>query len=217
MVGRSQTGRLGEASLPRFRKFRVVGGFQTTQPNRAQSCLIVPNRFIFHVRRTDMFNAKSPRREGAKRKAEIGKAESRNALLLCVFAVLFTKTLHFAQSFPRSVFSVCSCSCCLVAACRAATWRLCVEKSSLSVKSGKSVVPFLRLRLAALGILWLLAGIQRKCLSMNNLQLKSSFANQGQSRLIKPNRVIFMRGNGIHPGIWLWRLWNFRRQLALLF
>jgi hypothetical protein len=37
--------------------------------------------------------------------------------------------------------------------CVFATWRLCVEKSSLSVKSVKSVVPFLRLRLAALGFL----------------------------------------------------------------
>jgi Tfp pilus assembly protein PilV len=35
-----------------------------------------------------MFNAKAQRREGAKRKAEIAKAESRNALPLCVFASL---------------------------------------------------------------------------------------------------------------------------------
>jgi hypothetical protein len=49
-----------------------------------------------------------------------------------------------------------------------------------------------RLRLAAPGFLRLLAGIERKCLSMNNLQLKSSFGGQGRSRLIKANRVIFL-------------------------
>jgi len=46
---------------------------------------------------------------------------------LCALAVLFTKTLHFWQSFPPSVFSVSSCSSSLVAACRAASLRLCVE------------------------------------------------------------------------------------------
>jgi hypothetical protein len=42
----------------------------------------------------------------------------------------------------------------LVAACRAGPWRLCVERSFLSVKSAKSVVQFLWLRLAALGNPW---------------------------------------------------------------
>ena len=41
------------------------------------------------------------------------------------FAVLFPRTVHFRQSFSVSVFSVCSCSNSLVAACRARSWRLC--------------------------------------------------------------------------------------------
>jgi hypothetical protein len=61
--------------------------------------------------------------------------------------------------------------------CVFATWRLCVEKSFLSVKSVKSVVPFLWLRPAALCFLRLFAEKQRKCLSMNNLQLKSCVSN----------------------------------------
>jgi hypothetical protein len=64
---------------------------------------------------TRLINAKARRCKDAKRKAEIGKAESRNALPLRVFV----------------------------------TWRLCVEKPSLSVKSVKSVAQFLRLRLDA--------------------------------------------------------------------
>jgi hypothetical protein len=85
----------------------------------------------------------------------------------------------------------------LVAACRAEPWRLCAEGSSLSVKSMKSVVQFLWLRLAALGLLRIFAAIIPKCLSMNNLQIKWGFSNQGQSRLIKANQVIFEGLTGV--------------------
>jgi hypothetical protein len=74
----------------------------------------------------------------------------------------------------------------LVAACRAAPWRLCAE-----------VVQFLWLRLAALGLLRIFAAIIPKCLSMNNLQIKWGFSNQGQSRLIKANQVIFEGLTGV--------------------
>jgi hypothetical protein len=43
---------------------------------------------------------------------------------------------------------------------------------------------------AFLRVLRLFAAIQLKSLSMNNLQLIANFRNQGQSNLIKPNRVI---------------------------
>jgi hypothetical protein len=78
----------------------------------------------------------------------------------------------------------------LVAACRAATLRLCVRKSSLSVKSLKSVVQFLRFRLGALRLLRRLASNHLKSLSMNNLHLIANFRNQARSSLIVPNRVI---------------------------
>jgi hypothetical protein len=46
------------------------------------------------------------------------------------------------------------------------------------------------LRLAVLGALRLFAANHLKSLSMNNLQPELSISNQGQSRLIKANRVI---------------------------
>ena len=79
---------------------------------------------------TRLINAKARRRKGAP--------DSESGFLLCVFAVLSAKTLHFRQSSFPSVFSVSSCSGSLVAAGRAAPWRLCVEKSYLSVKSPDS-------------------------------------------------------------------------------
>ena len=54
-------------------------------------------------------NAKTQRREVAKSLFRLGD-----------FAVLYRKVAHFWQSFSASVFSVCSCSNSLVAACRAA-------------------------------------------------------------------------------------------------
>jgi hypothetical protein len=66
----------------------------------------------------------------------------------------------------------------------------------LSVKSVKSAVKFLWLRLAALCLLSLFAAIIPNCLSMNRLHTTTSFFGQAQSRLIKPNQVIFARQTG---------------------
>jgi hypothetical protein len=60
----------------------------------------------------------------------------------------------------------------------------------LSVKSVKSAVQYLWLRLAMEGLLRLFAANQRKRLSMNNLHTKSGISDQGQSRLIKVNQDI---------------------------
>ena len=98
------------------------------------------------------FNAKAQSRNGAARQAAtngleqeqteetevtekekvcqkcaiLGNSRARSFSLLCDFAVLSAKTLHFRQSSFPSVFSVSSCSAFLVAACRAAPLRLCV-------------------------------------------------------------------------------------------
>ena len=79
-------------------------------------------------------------------------------LSLCAFAVLFPRTVHFRQSFSVSVFSVCSCSNSLVAACRARPSRLCVEMPFYPCDP-QSMVQFLWLRLAAPRLLGLLAAI----------------------------------------------------------
>jgi hypothetical protein len=52
------------------------------------------------------------------------------------------------------------------------------------------MVEFTRLRPAAPGILRLFAANQHNLLTINNLQLAPGLASQGQSRLIKANRVI---------------------------
>jgi hypothetical protein len=62
---------------------------------------------------------------------------------------------------------------------------LTVKRSALSVKSVKSVVQFLWLRLATLGLLRLLAANQWKCLSMKYLQSKT---RRFQARSIKVNQ-----------------------------
>ena len=61
------------------------------------------------------------------------------------------------------------------------------DEEFLSVKSVKSVVQFLWLRLAALGISGLLAINQWKFLSMNHLHAKRSVSSQARSRLVKLN------------------------------
>jgi hypothetical protein len=89
-----------------------------------------------------------------------------------------------------------SCSSSLVAAGRAGSWQLLprklsgltVKMSFLSVKSVKSVVQLLSMRLAALGLLRLFVAIQSKLVTMNNLRQKPSLASQGQSRPVKVNQ-----------------------------
>jgi hypothetical protein len=93
--------------------------------------------------------------------------------------------------------------------CVFASWRLCVETSKgicpqmTQMDADEESLFFISalicgicgqfrigLRQAALRFLGLFAAIPRKCLSINNLHPKTSFADQGQSSLIKANRVI---------------------------
>jgi len=94
-----------------------------------QSVRITPFREDSASKATGIFDAKAQVRKGAKGLFPLG-----------VFAVLFPRIAHFRQSFSVSVFSVCSCSNSSVAAGRAASWRLCVRTSFLSVKSLSTVL-----------------------------------------------------------------------------
>jgi hypothetical protein len=102
------------------------------------------------------------------------KAQNRNAfyVLQCV------RIIHFHEDFTTDNTDGTDGSCA-------------VRVNSQSVKSVKSVVQFLWLRRAALGLLSFFAASHYKSLSMSNLRAKRGFPNQVQSRLIKPNQVIF--------------------------
>jgi hypothetical protein len=76
-------------------------------------------------------------RRGNREIREPQSALGEGAGFFAYFAVLSTKTLHFRQSSPTSVFSVCSCPDSLVAAGRAKPSRLCVE-SSFQVTPGQA-------------------------------------------------------------------------------
>jgi hypothetical protein len=94
--------------------------------SRKSHCKDTPRQSRNQKNLTEANEGNEEREKLCQKCAILGNRTAKTEKTPCAFALLYRKVAHFWQHFSVSVFSVCSCSNSLVAACRATPLRLCV-------------------------------------------------------------------------------------------